>query len=187
MKKSSLLKKYKKALRENANANDSTKRQIRQNYVTKLFFRIFLSSVILLICVFYDSVLVKNNKTIKEYLNNTNINFSTICVNYKININPCQFQLSFTIICNVHSRLQYSFFPSRRTYFLFPILYLQNRIWYTKIMNTAYRKENLMPQLKDDIYTLEDIYALPDGQRAELIDGVIYDMTPPNRIHQKLY
>lgn len=34
--------------------------------------------------------------------------------------------------------------------------------------------------------TLEDIYALPDGQRAELIDGVIYDMTPPNRIHQKL-
>lgn len=35
-------------------------------------------------------------------------------------------------------------------------------------------------------HTLEDIYSLPDGQRAELIDGVIYDMTPPNRIHQKL-
>ena len=43
-----------------------------------------------------------------------------------------------------------------------------------------------MPQLKDDIYTIEDIYALPNGQRAELIDGIIYDMTPPNRIHQKL-
>ena len=43
-----------------------------------------------------------------------------------------------------------------------------------------------MPQLKKDAYTIEDIYALPDGQRAELIDGVIYNMTPPGRIHQKL-
>lgn len=36
------------------------------------------------------------------------------------------------------------------------------------------------------IYTMEDIYALPDGQRAELIDGRIYQMAPPARIHQKL-
>ena len=43
-----------------------------------------------------------------------------------------------------------------------------------------------MPKLKSDIYTIEDIYALPEGQRAELIDGVMYNMTPPNRIHQKL-
>lgn len=35
-------------------------------------------------------------------------------------------------------------------------------------------------------YTVEDIYALPDGQRAELIDGQIYDMAPPNTIHQRL-
>lgn len=35
-------------------------------------------------------------------------------------------------------------------------------------------------------YTLDDIYALPDGQRAELIDGQIYDMAPPARIHQHL-
>lgn len=35
-------------------------------------------------------------------------------------------------------------------------------------------------------YTIEDIYALPNGQRAELIDGMIYDMAPPNRIHQEL-
>ena len=35
-------------------------------------------------------------------------------------------------------------------------------------------------------YTTDDIYALPDGQRAELIDGRIYDMAPPNRVHQKL-
>ena len=35
-------------------------------------------------------------------------------------------------------------------------------------------------------YTIEDIYALPDGQRAELIDGRIYDMAPPNTRHQML-
>ncbi len=39
---------------------------------------------------------------------------------------------------------------------------------------------------KEDIYTLEDIYALPDGQRAELIDGQIYYMAPPSWEHQKL-
>ena len=39
---------------------------------------------------------------------------------------------------------------------------------------------------QEKIYTIEDIYALPDGQRAELIDGQLYDMAPPNRIHQKL-
>lgn len=36
------------------------------------------------------------------------------------------------------------------------------------------------------ICTIEDIYALPEGQRAELIDGQIYMMAPPVRIHQKL-
>ena len=33
-------------------------------------------------------------------------------------------------------------------------------------------------------YTLKDYYALPDGQRAELIDGVIYDMSSPTGYHQ---
>lgn len=33
-------------------------------------------------------------------------------------------------------------------------------------------------------YTLEDYLALPDDQRVELIDGVIYDMAAPNYIHQ---
>lgn len=36
------------------------------------------------------------------------------------------------------------------------------------------------------IYTIEDIYALADGERAELIDGRMYMMVPPIRIHQKL-
>ncbi len=35
-------------------------------------------------------------------------------------------------------------------------------------------------------YTIEDIYALPDGQRAELIDGQIYMMAPPKTIHQRI-
>ena len=43
-----------------------------------------------------------------------------------------------------------------------------------------------MPALKIEEYTTEDIYALPDGQRAELIDGVIYNMAPPTFRHQYL-
>ena len=35
-------------------------------------------------------------------------------------------------------------------------------------------------------YTIEDIYALPDGQRVELIDGRMYMMAPPNFKHQKI-
>lgn len=36
------------------------------------------------------------------------------------------------------------------------------------------------------VYTLEDIYALPDGVRAELIDGRIYYMATPSLTHQRL-
>lgn len=39
---------------------------------------------------------------------------------------------------------------------------------------------------KKDTYTIEDIYTLPDGERAELIDGQIYYMAPPNTKHQML-
>lgn len=35
-------------------------------------------------------------------------------------------------------------------------------------------------------YTIDDIYSLPDGKRAELIDGQIYYMAPPNTKHQKI-
>lgn len=43
-----------------------------------------------------------------------------------------------------------------------------------------------MPLPKENTYTTDYIYSLPEGQRAELIDGVIYDMAPPNRLHQEL-
>ena len=36
------------------------------------------------------------------------------------------------------------------------------------------------------IYTIDDIYALPEGQRAELIDGQMYNMSPPGKTHQKI-
>lgn len=35
-------------------------------------------------------------------------------------------------------------------------------------------------------HTTDDIYALPDGERAELIDGHMYMMAPPNTLHQKI-
>ncbi len=43
-----------------------------------------------------------------------------------------------------------------------------------------------MALAQERIYTINDVYALPDGQRAELIDGQMYMMAPPIRIHQKL-
>lgn len=40
--------------------------------------------------------------------------------------------------------------------------------------------------IPEKLYTIDDIYALPDGQRAELINGQMFMMAPPGRIHQKL-
>ena len=37
---------------------------------------------------------------------------------------------------------------------------------------------------KEEHYTMDDIYVLPDGQRAELIEGQIYYMAPPGWGHQ---
>lgn len=38
----------------------------------------------------------------------------------------------------------------------------------------------------EELYTTDDIYALQDGKRAELIDGKIYFMAPPSRRHQEI-
>ena len=40
-------------------------------------------------------------------------------------------------------------------------------------------------QLKQS-YTIDDIYNLPEGERAELIDGSIYYMAPPSTRHQDI-
>lgn len=39
---------------------------------------------------------------------------------------------------------------------------------------------------KEDAYTTDDIFALPERERAELIDGRIYYMAPPSTVHQRL-
>ena len=39
---------------------------------------------------------------------------------------------------------------------------------------------------QEKIYTIDDIYTLPEGTRAELIDGQIFYMAPPSRKHQDI-
>lgn len=56
-------------------------------------------------------------------------------------------------------------------------------IVYNRVKNGGVRMEALR---KEQIYTIDDIYALPDGQRAELIDGKIYYMAPPSWGHQRI-
>ena len=43
-----------------------------------------------------------------------------------------------------------------------------------------------MPLLRTDNYTAEDYWNLPEGERAELIDGQLITMATPSRIHQQL-
>ena len=43
-----------------------------------------------------------------------------------------------------------------------------------------------MPQLKEHTYTSEDYWNLPEGERAELIDGKLYAMAPPSPLHQEI-
>lgn len=43
-----------------------------------------------------------------------------------------------------------------------------------------------MALVKEKDYTIEDIYNLPEGQRAELLDGQMYMMAPPSTTHQRI-
>jgi Uma2 family endonuclease len=43
-----------------------------------------------------------------------------------------------------------------------------------------------MEYTKIEEYTTDYILSLPEGKRAELIDGVVYDMSSPNPIHQEI-
>ncbi|MGN0204046.1 MAG: Uma2 family endonuclease [Coprococcus sp.] len=56
-----------------------------------------------------------------------------------------------------------------------------------KTQNTYSYGGNLAMSLPGDyIYTAEDYWNLPEGKRAELIDGQLYDLASPSRIHQRL-
>lgn len=43
-----------------------------------------------------------------------------------------------------------------------------------------------MDKMSGKRYTVRDIEALPEGRRAELIDGQMYEMASPGRVHQRL-
>lgn len=55
-----------------------------------------------------------------------------------------------------------------------------------KVESTNLKGELSMALHQERTYTIDDIYALPDGQRAELIDGRMYMMAPPSTNHQRL-
>lgn len=64
---------------------------------------------------------------------------------------------------------------------------MKHNIIHRMCLNDIKKKAvSTMPLPKSDDYTIDYIYSLPEGQRAELIDGVVYDMAPPSRIHQKI-
>lgn len=43
-----------------------------------------------------------------------------------------------------------------------------------------------MAPAKEREYTVDDVYAMKDGTRAELIDGEIYMLSAPDRRHQRI-
>lgn len=43
-----------------------------------------------------------------------------------------------------------------------------------------------MRLLGEQAYTIDDIYNLPEGTRAELIDGHMYMTAPPSTVHQRI-
>ena len=59
---------------------------------------------------------------------------------------------------------------------------VQSEVNYVRELALAY--DAVVKKKKQGEYTIEDYYALPDERRAELIDGVIYDMTAPTGEHQ---
>ena len=50
--------------------------------------------------------------------------------------------------------------------------------------NNAFKPDNPFESQKQGEYTVEDYYALPDDERYELIDGVLFKMDSPESIHQ---
>jgi len=51
----------------------------------------------------------------------------------------------------------------------------------------SYRDQGaIRPLPKDDLCTADDYWSLPDGVRAELIDGDLWDLASPSRMHQRI-
>ena len=76
----------------------------------------------------------------------------------------------------------YKSFPKRLALFSF---HAYNEV--SSYTNAIPRKEVLSMALAQEKYfTIDDIYALPEGEHAELIDGEIYYMAPPGTRHQRI-
>ena len=43
-----------------------------------------------------------------------------------------------------------------------------------------------MEALKEQLFTTDYIYSLSEGKRAELIDGIVYDLAAPSGTHQRI-
>ena len=71
-----------------------------------------------------------------------------------------------------------------RNHFIFSIQQCIIALWSRK-KNQNIRRDAAMASVSghEKLYTLNDIYSLPEGSRAELIDGHIYNMTPPTVRH----
>ena len=70
-----------------------------------------------------------------------------------------------------------------------PVYFNRREIIFLKIadiMETGMEVDAVDVIRKEDIFTVDDIYALADWERAELIDGKIYYMASPNTKHQVL-
>lgn len=53
-------------------------------------------------------------------------------------------------------------------------------------MSRARNEGGTMPLPKDDLYSAQDYWSLPEGVRAELIDGELWDLASPSRVHQRI-
>lgn len=55
-----------------------------------------------------------------------------------------------------------------------------------KLLQSKKGSVSMPASTQETLCTIDDIYALPDGERAELIDGQIYYMAPPSTRHQRI-
>lgn len=55
-----------------------------------------------------------------------------------------------------------------------------------ELAQTNYIGGNLAMKNEERLYTIADIEALPEGERAELIDGKMYMMASPTAVHQRM-
>ena len=66
-----------------------------------------------------------------------------------------------------------------------PLSLQEPRAAYAAFPNHPYSQQSEHSKYpRQGTYTLDDYLSLPDDQRAELIDGVFYDMSAPSTVHQ---